>query len=104
VDERNLFNLDPTNYLGDLASTGFAGVAAANPKAQRGYSRDHRPDCMQILVGLVVNHDGFPIGDEVFTGNTQNRTTPATMLDLFKTRVGRPEGASVVVDRGMAGA
>jgi len=100
--ERTLFNLDRTIYLYDLTSTYFEGLAAANPKAQRGYSRDHRPDCKQVVIGLVVNRDGFPIAHEVFTGNTQDRTTLATMLDLLKERVGLPEGSTVVVDRGMA--
>ena len=100
--ERNLFNLDRMIYLYDLTSTYFEGQAAANPKAQRGYSRDHRPDCKQVVIGLVVNRDGFPIAHEVFTGNTQDRTTLATMLDRLKDRVGLPEGATVVVDRGMA--
>ncbi len=100
--ERNLFNLDRTLYLYDLTSTYFEGQAAANGKARRGYSRDHRPDCKQVVIGLVVNRDGFPIAHEVFTGNTQDRTTLATMLDLLKQRVGLPEGSTVVVDRGMA--
>jgi len=55
--ERSLFNLDRTIYLYDLTSTYFEGLAAANPKAQRGYSRDHRPDCKQVVIGLVVNRD-----------------------------------------------
>jgi transposase len=100
--ERSLFNLDRTICLDDLTSTYFEGQAAANPKAQRGYSRDHRPGCKQGVIGLVVNRDGFPIAHEVFTGNTQDRTTLATMLDRLKERVGLPEGATVVVDRGMA--
>jgi transposase len=100
--ERSLFNLDRTIYLYDLTSTYFEGLAAANGKAQRGYSRDHRPDCKQVVIGIVVNRDGFPIAHEVFTGNTQDRTTLATMLDLLKARVGLPEGGTVVVDRGMA--
>jgi transposase len=100
--ERSLFNLDRTIYLYDLTSTYFEGQAAANDKAKRGYSRDHRPDCKQVVVGLVVNRDGFPIAHEVFAGNTQDRTTLATMLDLLRTRVGLPEGSTVVVDRGMA--
>jgi transposase len=100
--ERSLFNLDRTIYLYDLTSTYFEGLAAANGKAQRGYSRDHRPDCKQVVIGLVVNRDGFPIAHEVFAGNTQDRTTLATMLDRLKARVGLPEGATVVVDRGMA--
>src|SRR6201988_425991 len=100
--ERNLFNLDCTIYLYDLTSTYFEGEAAANGKAKRGYSRDHRPDCKQVVIGLVVNRDGFPIAHEVFAGNTQDRTTLATMLDRLKERVGLPEGSTVVVDRGMA--
>jgi transposase len=100
--ERSLFNLDRTIYLYDLTSTYFEGQAAANGKAQRGYSRDHRPDCKQVVVGLVVNRDGFPIAHEVFAGNTQDRTTLKTMLDHLKDRVGLPEGSTVVVDRGMA--
>ena len=66
--ERSLFNLDRTIYLYDLTSTYFEGLAAANDKAQRGYSRDHRPDCKQVVIGLVVNRDGFPIAHEVFEG------------------------------------
>jgi transposase len=100
--ERSLFNLDRTIYLYDLTSTYFEGLAAANGKAQRGYSRDHRPDCKQVVIGLVVNRDGFPIAHEVFAGNTQDRTTLATMLDRLKARIGLPEGSTVVVDRGMA--
>ena len=100
--ERSLFNLDRTIYLYDLTSTYFEGQALANPKAQRGYSRDHRADCKQVVVGLVVNRDGFPIAHEVFAGNTQDRTTLATMLDRLKARVGLPEGSTIVVDRGMA--
>src|SRR5271169_2576148 len=100
--ERRLFNLDRTIYLYDLTSTYFEGLAVANDKAQRGYSRDHRPDCKQVVIGLVVNRDGFPIAHEVFKGNTQDRTTLATMLDRLQARIGLPEGATVVVDRGMA--
>jgi transposase len=100
--ERSLFNLDRTIYLYDLTSTYFEGEAADNAKAKRGYSRDHRPDCKQVVVGLVVNRDGFPIAHEVFAGNAQDRTTLATMLDLLKGRVGLSEGSTVVVDRGMA--
>jgi transposase len=100
--ERVLFNLAPTIFLYDLTSTYFEGLAAANPKAKRGYSRDHRPDCKQVVVGLVVSREGFPIAHEIFAGNTQDRTTLATMLDRLAVRVGLPEGATVVVDRGMA--
>ena len=69
-----------TLVLYDLTSTYFEGLAAANGKAQRGYSRDHRPDCKQVVIGLVVNRDGFPIAHEVFAGNTQSlpRRRPGT--------------------------
>jgi transposase len=100
--ERQLFQLDPTVYLYDLTSTYFEGQAPRNPKAQRGYSRDHRPDCKQVVVGLVIGREGFPIAHEIFAGNTQDRTTLGRMLDLLKDRVGLREGSMVVVDRGMA--
>jgi transposase len=100
--ERSLFDLDATVYLYDLTSTYFEGQCLRNPKAQRGYSRDHRPDCKQVVVGLVVSREGFPITHEVFAGNTQDRTTLASMLDRLGERAGLAEGATVVVDRGMA--
>ena len=58
--EKSLFNLDDTYYLYDLTSTYFEGQCLKNPKAQRGYSRDQRPDCKQVVVGLVLDRDGFP--------------------------------------------
>jgi transposase len=100
--ECSLFNLDITIYLYDLTSTYFEGQCARNPKAKRGYSRDHRPDCKQVVVALVINRDGFAITHEVLAGNTQDRATLATMLDLLTARAGLNEGATVVVDRGMA--
>jgi len=100
--ERNLFNLDQTVFLYDLTSTYFEGKALRNPKAKRGYSRDKRPDCKQVVVGLVINRDGFPIAHEIFAGNVQDRQTLGTMLDLLDQRVGFVEGQTVVVDRGMA--
>ena len=100
--ERSLFSLDGTVYLYDLTSTYFEGQCVRNVKAKRGYSRDHRPDCKQLVVGLVVSREGFPIAHEVFAGNTQDRTTLATMLDRLTERTGLKEGATVVVDRGMA--
>jgi transposase len=100
--ERALFQLDPTVYLYDLTSTYFEGQARRNPKARRGYSRDKRPDCKQVVVGLVIGRDGFPIAHEIFAGNVQDRQTLGRMLDLLKERVGMAEGSTVVVDRGMA--
>ena len=74
--ERELFNLQETVYLYDLTSTYFEGQAEANPQAKRGYSRDKRPDCKQVVVGLV--------------------------LDALERRTGQKVGSTVVLDRGMA--
>lgn len=100
--EQSLFNLGNTILLYDLTSTYFEGKAALIPKAKRGYSRDHRPDCKQLVVGLVIGREGFPRAHEIFDGNTQDRKTLASMLDLLEKRVGLPQGSTVVVDRGMA--
>ena len=100
--EKTLFNLDDTVYLYDLTSTYFEGEAANNSQAQRGYSRDKRPDAKQVLVGLVLDRDGFPKAHEVFDGNRQDRTTVGEMLDSLQKRTGPQPGATVVVDRGMA--
>jgi transposase len=100
--ERNLFNLDPTVFFYDLTSTYFEGMARNNPKAKRGYSRDKRPDCKQVVIGLVVGREGFPVAHEVFPGNLQDRKSLGLMLDSLNERVGLSEGQTVVVDRGMA--
>jgi transposase len=100
--EAELFNLDQTVLFYDVTSTYFEGLAQANPKARRGYSRDKRPDCKQVIVGLVVNRDGFPKAHEVFDGNRQDRTTLDEMLGQLDRRVGLRAGQMVVVDRGMA--
>ena len=100
--EKTLFPLDDTLYLYDLTSTYFEGQAASNPQAKRGYSRDKRPDCKQVLVGLVLDRDGFPKAHETFEGNRQDRTTVGEMLDQLEKRTGRKAGSTVVVDRGMA--
>lgn len=100
--ERTLFNLEETVYLYDLTSTYFEGQAEANPQAKRGYSRDKRPDCKQVVVGLVLNRDGFPQAHEVFDGNVQDRATVDQMLVALEKRTGQKVGSTVVVDRGMA--
>jgi transposase len=100
--EKTLFNLDETLYLYDLTSTYFEGLALRNPQAKRGYSRDKRPDCKQVVVGLVLDRDGFPKAHEVFDGNVQDRATVDEMLTLLERRSGKRPGSTVVVDRGMA--
>jgi transposase len=102
--ERTLFALDQTVFLYDVTSTFFEGRELANPKAKRGYSRDHRSDCKQVLIGLAVNRDGFPLAHEVFAGNRHDSTTLEEMLTALDKRVGLHAGQTVVVDRGMSGA
>ena len=100
--EKTLFHLDDTLYLYDLSSSYFEGEAGSNPQAKRGYSRDKRPDCKQVLVGLVLDREGFPKAHEVFEGHRQDRTTVGEMLDSLQKRTGPKPGSTVVVDRGMA--
>jgi transposase len=100
--ESTLFNLDDTFYLYDLTSTYFEGQAKANPQAKLGYSRDKRPDCKQVMVGLVLDRNGFPKAHEVFDGNKQDRATIKEMLDTLEKRAGKKPGSTVIVDRGMA--
>jgi transposase len=100
--ERNLFHLAGTIYLYDITSTYFEGQAAANPKAKRGYSRDKRPDCKQVLIALALGPEGFPVAHEILAGNRQDRTTLAEMLDRLEKSAGLKAGDSVIVDRGMA--
>ena len=100
--EKDLFNLDDTVYLYDLTSTYFEGQAKLNPQAKRGYSRDKRPDCKQVVVGLVLDRDGFAKAHEVFDGNRQDRGTVEEMLEALEKRTGKKPGTTVIVDRGMA--
>jgi len=100
--EKTLFSLDDTVYLYDLTSTYFEGQAPLNKQAKRGYSRDKRPDCKQVVVGLVLDRDGFPKAHEVFDGNVQDRSTVDKMLDALEKRTGKKADGTVIVDRGMA--
>ncbi len=100
--EKNLLDLDDTIYLYDLTSTYFEGMCLFNPQAKRGYSRDKRFDAKQVVVGLIIDRDGFPKAHEIFPGNQKDCTTLTEMLDILEKRVGKKEGAAVVVDRGMA--
>jgi transposase len=96
-----LFDLDYDLLLYDVTSTYFEGEANANPQAQRGYSRDHRPDCKQVCIGLVVSRCGMPLGYEVFAGNRHDSTTVEQIVETMEARYGRASRIWVM-DRGMA--
>jgi transposase len=101
AQSRDLFNLQNDVLLYDLTSTYFEGRLDHNPKAQRGYSRDHRPDCKQLCIGLVVNRDGFPLGYESLPGNRQDATTLMPMIKILEGRFGSCPRI-ICFDRGMA--
>jgi transposase len=84
----------------DVTSTYFEGQCADNPMAKRGHSRDHRPDCLQVCIGLVVTEDGLPLGYEVFEGNRHDSTTLHTIVDTMERKYGRSQRIWVL-DRGM---
>ncbi|MBV8186800.1 MAG: IS1634 family transposase [Alphaproteobacteria bacterium] len=98
-----LFAVDNEVQLYDVTSTYFEGEAEANTLARRGYSRDHRPDCKQVCIGLVVSFDGFPLGYEVFAGNTHDSKTVQTIVETMETRHGAV-GRVWIADRGMSSA
>lgn len=97
----SLLGLDYDLFLYDVTSTYVEGMAKCNPLAQRGYSRDHRGDCKQICIGLVVTRDGFPLGYEIFAGNRTDVTTVEEMVETMEGRYGKADRIWVM-DRGMA--
>jgi transposase len=98
-----LFAVHNEVLLYDVTSTYFEGQAEANPQAQRGHSRDHRPDCKQVCIALVVTFDGFPLGYEVFAGNVHDSRTLQTIVATMEARHG-VLGRVWIADRGMASA
>lgn len=96
----DLFDLNYDLLLYDVTSTYFEGQCQANPMAQRGYSRDHRPDCLQVCIGLVVTPEGIPIGYEVFDGNRNDSTTVEEIVKAIEAKYGQA-GRVWVMDRGM---
>ena len=98
-----LFDLDYDLLLYDVTSTYFEGMAAANPQAQRGYSRDHRPDCKQVNIALVVSRSGLPLGYEVFAGNRSDVTTVKEIVEAMESKYGQAKRIWVM-DRGMVSA
>ena len=84
----------------DLTSTYFEGEAEEIEKAKRGYSRDHRPDCLQVIIALVITPEGFPLAYEVMDGNTSDRTTLRGFLDHIEKAYGKARRVWVM-DRGI---
>lgn len=95
-----LFGLEYDLLLYDVTSTYFEGQANGNYLAKRGYSRDHRPDCKQVCIGLVVSKCGMPLGYEIFAGNRHDCTTVKEIVETMESRYGRADRIWVM-DRGM---
>jgi transposase len=95
-----LFNLEYDLLLYDVTSTYFEGECASNSLAQRGYSRDHRPDCKQVCIALVVSKGGMPLGYDVFAGNRADATTVEDIVEKIEAQYGAA-GRIWVMDRGM---
>lgn len=98
-----LFALEYDLLLYDVTSTYFEGLAAGNPLAQRGYSRDHRGDCKQVCIALVVTREGMPLGYELFAGNRNDVTTVEEVVERMEARFGLAQRIWVM-DRGMISA
>ncbi|PYU11375.1 MAG: IS1634 family transposase [Acidobacteria bacterium] len=96
----DLFQADFEVLLYDLTSTYFEGEMKENPKAQRGYSRDGRPDCLQVVIALVITPDGFPLAYEVLAGNTADCTTLKQFLTQIEATYGKARRVWVM-DRGI---
>jgi transposase len=94
------FGTDFDFLLYDVTSTYFEGAAEENPKAARGYSRDNRPDCKQVCIGLVVTREGLPVGYEVFAGNRTDVTTLEEIVTLMEEKYGKAKRVWVT-DRGI---
>jgi hypothetical protein len=82
-----LFDIKYDLLLYDVTSTYFKGQCKDNPLAQRGYSRDSRPDCLQVCIGLVVTDEGIPVGYEVFAGNTHDSKTVERIVTSMETKL-----------------
>ena len=95
-----LFAADFEILLYDLTSTYFEGEMERNPKARRGYSRDGRPDCVQLVIALVITPDGFPLAYEVMNGNTADCTTLRKFLKHIEDIHGKAQRIWVM-DRGI---
>jgi transposase len=95
-----LFEAEFDVLLYDLTSTYVEGAAEKNPMVRRGYSRDHRPDCEQLVIALIVNHEGFPFSYETFDGNRADVSTMETILRMVERKYGKARRIWVF-DRGI---
>jgi transposase len=84
----------------DITSTYFEGTAKGNAQAKRGYSRDGRPDCPQVCIGLVATREGLPLAFEIFDGNRVDVTTTKEMVQIMESKYGKANRVWVM-DRGM---
>ena len=95
-----LFGAEFDVLLYDLTSSYVEGAAEKNPLLRRGYSRDHRPDCGQMVIALIVNSEGFPFSYETFDGNRADVSTMETMLRMVERKYGKARRIWVF-DRGI---
>jgi transposase len=95
-----LFGAEFDVLLYDLTSTYVEGAAERNPMMRRGYSRDHRPDCEQMVIALIVNSEGFPFSYETFDGNRADVSTMETILLMVERKYGKARRIWVM-DRGI---
>jgi transposase len=95
-----LFGAEFDVLLYDLTSTYVEGAAEKNPMMRRGYSRDHRPDCEQMVIALIVNSEGFPFSYETFNGNRADVSTMETILRMVERKYGKARRIWVF-DRGI---
>ena len=102
-DWASCFDLKYDLLLYDMTSTYFEGQCAANDQAQRGYSRDHRSDCKQVCIALVVSRCGMPVGYELFAGNKADVTSVREIVTTMEGRYGKADRVWVM-DRGMVSA
>jgi transposase len=98
---RDWFGVRFEFLLYDVTSTYFEGLAAKNDLAARGYSRDNRPDCKQVCIGLVVTPEGLPVGYEVFAGNRNDVTTLKDIVEAMERKYGQAQRVWVF-DRGIS--
>jgi transposase len=95
-----LFGAEFDVLLYDLTSSYVEGAAEKNPMMRRGYSRDHRPDCEQMVIALIVNSEGFPFSYETFDGNRADVSTMETILRMVERKYGKARRIWVM-DRGI---